>query len=98
MTDLVLNTTVILRCTSDTSNGTWFVYKGPSHDVLFQDKAMGSGYSKSKFKMEYFSLESIEIMIRNFQKSDIDVYVCSHKDKLSNSLDMRNMFYYSGTF
>ncbi|XP_071150689.1 uncharacterized protein [Mytilus edulis] len=94
MTDLVLENTVKLRCTSNTGDGTWFVYKGPSHDVMFQDKALGSGYNQSKFKMEYIPPETIEIEIRSFDKTDIDVYMCSHKDKSSKNLDLRNMEIY----
>ncbi|XP_076087866.1 uncharacterized protein LOC143058279 [Mytilus galloprovincialis] len=94
MTDLVLENTVKLRCTSNTGNGTWFVYKGSGHDVMFQDKALGSAYNKSKFKMEYIPPETIEIEIRSFDKTDIDVYMCSHKDKSSKNLDLRNMEIY----
>lgn len=94
MTDLVLENTVKLRCTSNTGVGTWFVYKGPIHDVMFQDKALGSAYNQSKFKMAYISSETIEIAIRSFHKNDIDVYMCSHKDKSSKNLDMRTMKVY----
>lgn len=97
-TDLVITNTVKFRCTSNNGNGTWFVYKGPNHDIMFQDEAIGSGYNQSKYKIEYNSTETIEIEIRRFDMNDIDVYMCSHKDKSSNQLDMREMKLYQSTF
>ncbi|VDH95662.1 Hypothetical predicted protein [Mytilus galloprovincialis] len=94
MTDLVFTNTVSFRCTSNNGNGTWFVFKGPSRNVLFQDKAIGSGYKESKFTMDYFSKDSIQISIRKFDENDIDVYMCSHKDKSSNQLNMGTIEYH----
>lgn len=96
VTDLVFNRTVKLRCTSNNGIGTWFVFKGPMHAILFQDEAIGSGYSVSKYKMKYISEERRDIEITNFDINDIDVYMCSHKDKSSNPLDLRKMKYISG--
>ncbi|XP_063412236.1 uncharacterized protein LOC134695029 isoform X2 [Mytilus trossulus] len=94
MTDLVFTKTVSFRCSSNNGNGTWFVFKGSSRDVLFQDKAIGNGYKESKFTMDYFSKDSIQISIRKFDKNDIDVYMCSHKDKSSNQLNMGEIEYH----
>lgn len=91
MTELLQTDTVILRCSSNNGNGTWFVFKGPSHEVLFKDAAIGSGYNKSKFQFERLSSESIDIKIHRFDTNDIDVYLCSHKDKSSKPLDLREM-------
>lgn len=73
------------------------MFKGSSRNVLFQDKAIGSGYKESKFTMDYFSKDSIQISIRKFDKNDIDVYMCSHKDKSSNQLNMGEIEYYQST-
>lgn len=96
ITKLVLNDTVKLKCTSNNGFGTWFVYKGPSRNVLFQDEAIGSGFDKSKFEIDYISKTSLQISIRQFDINDIDVYLCSHRDKSSNPLDMREIKKISG--
>lgn len=97
MTDLVVNSTVKLRCTSNNGYGTWFMYKGSSHDVLFQDEAIGSGFNTSKYNIEYLSQDSLEISINQFDNDDIDEYMCSHKEKLSNLLDLSMINNTSGT-
>lgn len=90
VTDVIINRTVILKCTGSASNESWYLKKGD--DLLIDDGYVYSEYFHDRIHTNH-TMETMYIEFRTFSLKYLDIYKCvREKGAFSNSLDLNDIF------
>lgn len=90
LTTVVINNTVVLRCTGDATNESWYLKKG--NDLLIDDGSVNSDFSHYKIRTNH-TMSTMNVEFKTFNEIFLDQYICFRvKGATSNKLDLDTIY------